>query len=193
MPSPWADIPPACCLYSCQTMPVAAGAKRKRAPAKGKAASRTGKTSEATGKKHKTSAAPGPTRSELDGKGLTELRALCTAAKLSPAGGKDAVVRRLLEHHATVEIDSVSSASMSRSPSPSMGSSRRADAGRLKVGPNGAVDLTPALLRDLGFIDHKLCALAEKCDNPRYAADALVGIIIFREGTGSIDLRMMRL
>jgi hypothetical protein len=70
-----------------------------------------------------------------------------------------------------------------------MGSSRRADTGRLKVGPNGAVDLTPVLLRDLGFIDHKLCTLAEKCDNPRYAADALVGIIVFREGTGSIDLR----
>ena len=173
-------------------MPVAAGAKRKRAPAKGKAKGKAPKTSAATGKNRKTSVAPGPTRSELEGKGLAELRALCTAAKLSPTGGKDAIVRRLLEHHATVEIDSVSSASMSRSPSPSMGS-RRADAGRLKVGPTGAVDLTPALLRDLGFIDHKLCALAEKCDNPRYAADALVGIIIFREGTGSIDLRMMRL
>ena len=79
-------------------MPAAAGAKRKRAPAKGKAASRTGKTSEATGKKRTTSVAPGPTRSELDGKGLTELRALCTDAKLSTTGGKDAIVRRLLEH-----------------------------------------------------------------------------------------------
>jgi len=49
----------------------------------------------------KASVAPGPTRSELDGKGLEELRALCKAAKLSPKGGKDAVVRRLLEHHAT--------------------------------------------------------------------------------------------
>jgi hypothetical protein len=169
-------------------MPAAAGTKRKRAPAKGKAKGKAPKTSAATGNR-KTSVAPGPTRSELDGKGLAELRALCKAAKLSPKGGKDAVVRRLIEHHATVEIDSMSSASMSRSPSPLMGSSRRADTGRLKVGPNGAVDLTPALLRDLGFIDHKLCALAEKCDNPRSAADALVGIIVFREGTGSIDLR----
>ena len=169
-------------------MPAAAGTKRKRAPAKGKAKGKAPKTSAATGNR-KTSVAPGPTRSELDGKELAELRALCKAAKLSPKGGKDAVVRRLIEHHATVEIDSMSSASVSRSPSPLMGSSRRADTGRLKVGPNGAVDLTPALLRDLGFIDHNLCALAEKCDHPRSAADALVGIIVFREGTGSIDLR----
>jgi hypothetical protein len=172
-------------------MPATAGKKRKHAPAKGKA---TGK------KRPKASEAPGPTRTELDGKGLTELRALCTAAKLPSKGGKDAIVRRLLEYHGTMEIDSLSSKFcfcknnkrmiiMSRSPSPVMGSSKRDDTGRLKVGPNGSVNLTPSLLRDLGFIDQNLCALAEKCDNPRYAADALVGIIIFREGTGSIDLR----
>ncbi len=102
-------------------------------------------------------------------------------------------MHHLLVHHGAVELDSLSSAGSSsgrsRSSSPVLGSSKRASTGRLKVGPDGSVNLTPALLRDQGFIDAKLCALAERCDEPRYAADALVGIINFREGTGSIDLR----
>ncbi len=119
----------------------------------------------------KASAAPGaPTRSELEGKAVAELRALCTAAKLPTTGGKEAVVHRLLVHHGAVELDSLSSAGSSsgrsRSSSPVLGSSERASTGRLKDGPDGSVNLTPALLRDQGFIDTKLCALLERCDEP---------------------------
>ncbi len=93
-----------CYLYSCQTMPSAAGKNGKRTPAKGKA----------KGKKRtarKTSAWPGaPTRSELEGKAVAELRALCTDAKLPTTGVKAAVVHRLLVHYGAVKLDSSSSA-----------------------------------------------------------------------------------
>jgi len=168
-------------------MPSAAGENGKRTPAKGKA----------KGKKRPARKAPvspgAPMRSELEGKAVAELRALCTDAKLPTTGVKAAVVHRLLVHYGAVKLDSSSSAESSsdqtRSPSPVLATSKRANTGRLKVGPDGSVSLTPALLRDQGFIDAKLCALAEKCDDRRYAADALVGMIIFREGTGIIDLR----
>ena len=104
-------------------MPAAAGTKRKRAPAKGKAKGKVPKTSAATGNR-KTSVAPGPTRSELDGKELAELRALCKAAKLSPKGGKDAVVRRLIEHHTTALNKSDLSAACRARPMPVIGSLR---------------------------------------------------------------------
>lgn len=146
-------------------MPSAAGKNGKRTPAKGKAKGKKRPAREA-------SAAPdAPTRSELEGKAVAELRALCTAAKLPTTGLKTAVVHRLLVHYGAVKLDSWSSAesssNQSRSPSPVLATSKRATTGCLKVGPDGFVSLTPALLRDQGFNDAKLCALAEKCDFAR--------------------------
>jgi hypothetical protein len=96
-----------CYLYSCQTMPSAAIKSGRRNLAKGKAKGRKRPA-------RKASPAPcAPTRPELEGKTVADLRALCADAKLSTTGVKAAVVHRLLVHYGAVKLDSLSSAESS--------------------------------------------------------------------------------
>ena len=114
---------------------------------------------------------PVPTRASLAKLKVPDLRAACTSAKLDPAGVRDQLIQRLLEHHGLV----------SRSPSPELGD--------VPMDSSGCMKLTPKLLFDLGHIDNAMLEIVEGCDSPTEGADVLVAAAVFMWGKGVFDVR----
>ena len=114
---------------------------------------------------------PVPTRADLAKLKVAELRAACTSAKLNPAGVRDQLLQRLLEHHGLV----------SRSPSPELSN--------IPTDSSGCMKLTPQLLFDLGHIDNAMREIVESCDSPKDGADVLVAVAVFMWGKGTFDAR----